>query len=548
MNARFTASAAGRFSVRNILYMAIFYQIFIAIFVGVIGLQGMQGQLQGFDQTYHHRIVPLNGLKHLSDRYSIELTQSVQQVRDGTLDPYTAAENIQQTYDAITAGWEAYLALPQTAGEQQLYRQLSPQLEQGHEMIRGIIGQLRLGATMELHFVAETELYPAINALVGGIGNLIEVLLQQTEMDYLQQQQDFRQAVWTVVGVILFAAITSAAAGLYFARSILMRPLKEAMRFARDIASGQLNTAISLRRRDEIGELVQALQQMQQELRRMVETIQSNAEQIAAASGELAGTTDAISEATDQQSEAALKISSAIQQLRSSIENINLLTGEARNISRHSGELSRQGEQVFEAVILDIRRVAEISAQASDSVTVLGQHSDQVTQVVTVIRDVAEQTNLLALNAAIEAARAGEQGRGFSVVADEVRQLAERTAASTREITQKVNLITEGTAAVVQVMQQQVEQVQESVQQAGHAGEVIRDISKASAEAVNRVGQVSSALDEQTRTSAEVAESVEQIARMSEQNNRSSTEVASSSRRLAELSRSLQETVRRFVL
>lgn len=548
MNARSTGAAKGIFSVRNILYAAIVYQICIALFVGLVGMHGMHEQLNRFDATYSDRIAPLNELKKLSDYYSVDLMQAIQRVRDGALDPYTAAEEIKLIFKSVELGWSEYLSKTLSPDEIVIEDGLSKDVAAAHLMIEGIIEQLEMGATMELHYLAETELYPIFNKIGSGIGSLIEVLLLQTRQDYIQQQLDFRTALIVIFSAIIFAAVTSAAAGLYFARSILMRPLNEAMRFASDIASGRLNTSIIVSRRDEIGGLVQTLQQMQQELRLMVETIQLNAEQIAVASSDLASSTDSISAATDQQSESAVSISNAIQLLRSSIDNINLLTNEAKEISRHSGELSNKGELVFDAVIATIQQVAETSTNASQSVAVLGQHSTQVTEVVTVIRDVAEQTNLLALNAAIEAARAGEQGRGFSVVADEVRQLAERTATSTREIAQKVNLITEGTAAVVQVIQQQVEQVQESVQKASHAGNVIREISIASTEAVNRVGLVSAALDEQIQTSAAVAESVEQITRMSEQNSRSSTDVACSSRRLAELSVDLQETVRRFVL
>lgn len=548
MKSRHISKVIGYFTVRNILYIAIMYQVFVAVFVGAIGLKGMQEQLSGFDKTYSSRIVPLNGLKKLSDIYSIELTQTIQKVRDGTLSPFKAAENLQKSFNSIESSWLTYLNEDLSPGELSIHQQLVPQVNEGHEMVKGIIGQLEKGATMELHFIAETRLYPAMNSIVGGIGQLIEALLHETESDYLHQQQSFKQAVKMVIGVILFAALTSAGAGLYFARAILMRPLKSAMYFARDIANGHLNTHINVSRQDEIGELVQALQQMQKGLRNMVQTIQSNSEKIASSSHDLASTTDAISEATSQQSEEALKINNSIHHLSSSIENINLLTNEARNISAHSGELSSQGEQIFEAVITDIQLISNITGKASSSVLELGEHSNQVSQVVSVIHDVAEQTNLLALNAAIEAARAGDQGRGFSVVADEVRQLAERTATSTKEITSKVNLITEGTATVVKIMKQQGEQVQESVNQAGEAGKAIRNIHLASTEVVSRIELIVTALEEQTRTNTEVTKSIEKITHMTNQNSQSSSEVATSSRRLAELSTALRKTVQQFVL
>lgn len=543
-----TSSDLSFFSIRNPLYFAIVFQIIIAIFVGLIGFKGMQSILLGFSNTYEQRILPLNELKIISDRYSVDITQTVQQVRDGSLGAYEAAEQISEAFEDIETAWNKYLSYRHSPEEILLQEELKPNINAGREMILKTVEQLEMGATMEIHFLAETELYPTINSLVEGLGDLIDQLLVLVESDYQNQKAEFDQSILLVITVISFAALASAAAGYYFARVILMQPLGAAMKFAYEIAKGNLRAEVMQNRRDEIGQLVGSLLQMRDELRAIVAVIQGNSQEIATASDEFNTATNSISNATGLQSEEALKISSAIQQMRASISSINELTSEAKSLSFNSGNLAKKGKDMFSNVIGNIQQVARVAEDTSAAVGSLGQRSSEITQVVTVIRDVAEQTNLLALNAAIEAARAGEQGRGFSVVADEVRHLAERTSASTHEISRMVDLITTGTAEVVKAMKEQVFQVENAVEQAYLTDSVIQEINTASQEAVDRVALVSRALDEQTQMNAGVASSIEQIAEMSEQNNSASTEVALSSQRLAELAGELGQTVKRFNL
>ncbi len=150
--------------------------------------------------------------------------------------------------------------------------------------------------------------------------------------------------------------------------------------------------------------------------------------------------------------------------------------------------------------MVDINEIAGSVDQASTSIRELGTQSERISSVVAVIREVADQTNLLALNAAIEAARAGEQGRGFAVVADEVRKLAERTAMSTREISEMVESVRSGARAAVERMELAVVRVSAGVERAEGASTSIREIGAASRNAVGMVSEITDAIREQTTT------------------------------------------------
>lgn len=176
----------------------------------------------------------------------------------------------------------------------------------------------------------------------------------------------------------------------------------------------------------------------------------------------------------------------------------------------------------------------------------LGKESEQISNIISVIKSIADQTNLLALNAAIEAARAGEQGRGFAVVADEVRSLAARTASSTLEITAMINAIQSGVAGAVSGMQLGVALVSDGAALADSAEKAVEHTVRKMSEVTGMVSEMSSALREQRSASEMIAKEVHHIAEMGEKNSAASSNATEAIARLHELSLNIQKMAGRF--
>jgi len=298
--------------------------------------------------------------------------------------------------------------------------------------------------------------------------------------------------------------------------------------------------------KDEIGQTVAALNAL-------LDTLESSFRQVTHAARSVARQAEAVATGVERMasgarasSEAATGMAASVEEVTVSIEQMAERAGEVSTLSRRSGEIADTGVQVVQGTIAQIDRISEQVGEASRSMDTLAGEALQIGRVVAVIRDVAEQTNLLALNAAIEAARAGEMGRGFAVVADEVRKLAERTTASTREISELVARIEGSSSAVQRCFIGVVADVRDGVRQAGEAGTAIDAIRSSSVEAVSAVEDISSAIREQTAASHAIAKGVETVAGMSEALDATAGQTATSTTALQELSDALKAAADRY--
>ncbi|MBB5391025.1 MULTISPECIES: methyl-accepting chemotaxis protein [unclassified Herbaspirillum] len=275
----------------------------------------------------------------------------------------------------------------------------------------------------------------------------------------------------------------------------IVHPLKQAVALSRRVAEGDLTAHIEIRSRDEVGQLLGSLMEMNGRLRGIVTRVRQGTDAIATASGEIAEGNQDLSARTEQQAGALEETASAMEELISTVRTNADNAREASRLAAAASGIAGEGGAV-------VGRVVETMDEINDS-------SKKIVDIISVIDGIAFQTNILALNAAVEAARAGEQGRGFAVVASEVRSLAQRSAAAAKEIKtlidDSVNKVGAGSALVEQAGATMT-RVVESVQ---HVNAIVNEISVASAEQSEGIQQVNDAiaqLDDVTQQNAALVE------------------------------------------
>ncbi|MBK5395571.1 hypothetical protein JFU47_02270 [Pseudomonas sp. TH39(2020)] len=245
------------------------------------------------------------------------------------------------------------------------------------------------------------------------------------------------------------------------------------MQLVRDLASSLLDQG-----KHPTG-VLHSVQGMRQSLRAMIGNINQASVQIENVTRQLALSSEQGLSSASLQSDTASSMAATVEQLSVSINHIADNARQAQSTTQRAGQITDEGMGVMRKSIHEMSQIAELVTQSSSDIDQLAIQSNDISQIVGVIRGIAEQTNLLALNAAIDAARAGEQGRGFAVVADEVRNLASRTAQSTKEIVTLVDAIQNGMLKAKGSMAAGCERVTNGLQLVESAGASMVTIKKA---------------------------------------------------------------------
>jgi methyl-accepting chemotaxis protein/methyl-accepting chemotaxis protein-2 (aspartate sensor receptor) len=269
---------------------------------------------------------------------------------------------------------------------------------------------------------------------------------------------------------------------------------------------------------------------------------------VSRSAGQLADSAIKVEQASAQQSDAASATAAGVEEVTVSVQHIANSASDAESIVRETGQLTEKSVATVGQVTDEIQRMTSSMQALADRMGALGERSQEVNTIVNVIKDIADQTNLLALNAAIEAARAGEQGRGFAVVADEVRNLAGRTAEATVQISRIVNAIGSETSDAVADVKHSRDLVAVSVDIAHAANQAMQTVQEKSHTLVMSIGDIASSTREQSSATTEIAQNVERISNMAHTNSDIAREVRSEVEQLRELSGNLERLVSNFRL
>jgi len=379
----------------------------------------------------------------------------------------------------------------------------------------------------------------------------VEQLLGRVDQALVLQRQVMQAGRQASSGLIVLAAVLALLLGLGAAVIIslaIVRPLRRVIDLAESIAGGDLSVRIEQDRRDEIGQLLAAMQRMAGNLREMVGRLQGGVAQISSSAQVLSATAEQTRQGVNGQKLETDQVATAMSQMTATVHEVARNAEAAAASTEQADQRVGNGNQVVRQTLQRIEQLASAMDATTASIQRLSQDTQRIDAVLEVIKSVAEQTNLLALNAAIEAARAGEQGRGFAVVADEVRALAKRTQQSTAEIEALIAALRDGSRRAVADMQESASLVSLTVSDANQTEGALAAIAEAVALIFEMNQQIAAAAEQQTAVAEEINRSVTSIRDIADQSATAMDETAASSIQLAELGRELQGMAGHFRL
>jgi methyl-accepting chemotaxis protein len=384
----------------------------------------------------------------------------------------------------------------------------------------------------------------AVSPVVGfggdSVGQLVTMEDRTARIHSIQQTSMVSTAL-----VVLLTAGVLFAIWYYFSRTFAVLPRLVAHLEA--VGKGDFSRYIAYEgRRDELGRLCSAYDHMLEQVGRIVQQVRSAAEQVVGGVDRGAQIIDETEKGIERQQADLSQVATAMNEMASTVQEVAHNTTDAAEAAETADEESANGRKVAADTIEHIEGLAQQVESVSTAMVELKAKSDQVGNIVEVINGIAEQTNLLALNAAIEAARAGEAGRGFAVVADEVRNLAQRTQESTGEVHQIIEQLQSQASEVAEQMASSQSQVRENVEHTSETGRSLERIAEVVAKIRDQNHQIASAAEQQGHVAEDMDEKVTSIAAMAEKNTEQATQTVREMDDIRKAIESMNEAVSRF--
>ncbi len=378
------------------------------------------------------------------------------------------------------------------------------------------------------------------------MSELVAELRKQGTEQSAQISASADRTVWLGLLVMLASGLLIGLLSLWLVNRNLVEPIRKLIDYVTQLSKGRLVERVSSDRQDELGNLAAAANTLRDFLAETFNHLQRSAKDLDSASGELNAIATVMAGGTNEQFNRTDQVATAMNEMSATAQEVARHAADAARAADDADQSAQQGEKVMQSTIHSITQMRGEIANTATVIRRLEADSGRIGKVLEVIRGIAEQTNLLALNAAIEAARAGEAGRGFAVVADEVRNLAQRTAESIIEINQIIHSVQTGAVDAAQAIDSGQTRSDESVEQVTQAGAMLERITHA-VEAIRDMNrQIATAAEEQTSVAEDISRNLTEITSIASTNLDNVQRTESASQNLHGLSGQLNDVTARL--
>jgi len=416
-----------------------------------------------------------------------------------------------------------------------------------HPAVREVMKLREVASNKSENFGIDSEYW--FNQSTGRIGQLkkVETKLSETLLGLARTKQSsaFNSMVISIISTSVLVLLA-----LFISHFIIkelterVHDLTSLMTKVRD--DNDLRVQSELLGKSELGEIASSLNLTLQKFSSAISEISSSSITLASASEETSQTCDHNSQSMHEQQEGIALIATAVEELSATVQEVANNTQSTATSAREADQQAKNGLDIVRKSYKSIDTLAQDIDGLAVQITSLHESSNNITNVVDVIKSVAEQTNLLALNAAIEAARAGEQGRGFAVVADEVRTLAQRTQDSTSEIESFINSLQADANSAYNVIESSQKKAEDAVKSSKDVEEMLGEITTSVSDIFAMTEQVATAIEEQAVVTQDVAQNVVTIEQKSMESTTGASQIAVTAKEQAQLATTLQDIASTF--
>ncbi|MGU5739381.1 methyl-accepting chemotaxis protein [Aeromonas caviae] len=546
---------AGNLTIKTQLILAVTVPCLALLLVGAASLRSMDNIRQQAEELFQNTATPMRAMAEVASRIprmrvgiDMMLLQDTS-LRDekGVLTRVkeTREEDIPEMRQAMEQAVKAQVDPDARARAQTLLDQFT-RVER--EELTPMLQALSDNKMDEARAIYRDRYSQSYGVMRKGANELLDGLIGQAQHRNDRSENSYDSGRTQMIAIIVIAIAISLLVstliliGLRRRVSFLQSHIGEV---ARHLA---LDSRASLTGKDELAEIAHSFNQFVTRIHGAIVQVASNSRQVAATASEVAAKAQLTQHNCTAQRDRTVQVATAIHEMGATVTEIAGNASLAADVAKQANEQADAGAQVVAQARHGIVGLSGEIEQVAGVIESLASQTDSIGSILDTIRSISEQTNLLALNAAIEAARAGEQGRGFAVVADEVRNLASRSAASTAEIQSMINSLQEQSARAVSAMAQGRNQSLRVVTQADEANGALDQITGHITQISDMNIQVATATEEQSSVVGELNRNVEDINQLTMETADIAHHLTESSRNLQHLSGELDKLVGNFRL
>jgi methyl-accepting chemotaxis protein len=489
----------------------------IMVGVGYVGISGMGEINERLEKLYRRDMLGLNavqaaeGARLFIGRY----------MRDAELmdDP--------ETQKAAARGVDEYDVKFRSAVDQVektlIVEEMKKKLAAARQDYAAMIADVR--AVLQAVSAKDTEAMRAAHARVVRSGNqvgenleaIIATKIRLGDEAYQQSSETYSDLRARMIWLIVIGTLFGIASGIFLGR-VMGGPLRKAVLVLNDVANGDFTRELAIDTKDEVGQMATALNAAVTSVRNALNGVRAVADSVASASQQLSSAADEISSGAEEQAASLEETAASLEEITSTVKQNGDNAQQASRLAAGSREVAEKGGRIVRSAV--------------DAMGEITNSSKKIADIITTIDEIAFQTNLLALNAAVEAARAGEQGRGFAVVATEVRNLAQRSAAASKEIKGLIG--------------DSVRKVEVGSEHVNQSGTTLNEIMGSVKRVTDIISEIAAASREQNTGLDQVNKAVSQLDQVTQTNAAQTEELSATAEALSEQATELQALVAKF--